>query len=330
MTQEELEQKILAALKDKDVGIAKAYADALAARKNPGDPIDRAGAEKILDRVLDGKEAKGKPAITPDEAVALTLLLEYAVFSPDADAVFQQRLFTLTADKDIPIVAALMEGAAERLKGDKLKAITKQLDIAAIGNLNFYSVGLKHTYSPHQYMAIAQLMAAKKNGIEVYAVKDNGLMMKFADLGGTYRSDANRLLLFQSNQEVLLKVLIVHEVTHAVQDWLDLPTTDVNAIETDGYIAGAMVLKAHSMKPSGPGAYKVAHENTSQIILDGQATESNQAWITAYNLVKDEVAKDPLNANRAMPEDTKGPSEKDAMNKILASLQKKKQKAKTK
>jgi hypothetical protein len=321
---QELEQKIIAKLKEKDVGVAKAYSDALAARKKPDDPIDKAGAEKILDRILDSNERKGKDAITPEEAIALMILLEYVAFSPDAEIVFQKRLFTLTADKDLPIVAALMEGAAERLKDAKLKVITSQLDISAIGNLTFYSPGTNITYSPHHYLAIAQLMLDDQ--IDVYAVSDNGLMHKHADLGGVYRSDSNRLLLFQTSQELILKVLIVHEVTHAVQDWLDLPDSDRSAFEADAYIAGAMVLKAHKMKPTSAGAYKVAHENTSQIIIDGKATQSNEAWLKAYKLVKDEVAKDPLNANHASPPDKKGPSEQAAMNKILSKLQQNKQK----
>lgn len=300
-----------------DAGMANAYKKALGSK--PDDPIGLAGAKAIFQEVIDGMKPKGKSAITTEEANALLLLLKYASFSQEAVDYFAQSLVAATKSKDMFLYEALFEGgAAELLKGDKLKTIAGMLDASLVGSLTFQSPGTKIPYTPYHYFAIKELI--EDGSIEVYAMKDGGLTSTFLDLGGSYRSDFDRLLLFSPPSMIVLKVLIAHEVTHAIQDWLDTPIPGTAEIEADAYIAGATALKSMKMKPTSGGTYEVAHQKAAPIVLAGKATLDNPDWVKAYEAVKEAVGKDTGYGNYVSVPDKAGRVEKDLITDKIKKL----------
>jgi hypothetical protein len=70
--------------------------------------------------------------------------------------------------------------------------------------------------------------------IKVFAVD----AAKLHDKGGIYWSGNDRLILYKGVSPLQQRWLIIHEVTHAVQDWSDAVLADKYA-EADAYIAAA-------------------------------------------------------------------------------------------
>jgi hypothetical protein len=123
-------------------------------------------------------------------------------------------------------------------------------------------------------------MLVGQGDIEVYAIQDGGLTNEFLQFGGMYRSNSDRLLLFYQTNLLVLKTIVMHEVMHAVQDWLDELGRPSNALEADAYIAGALALRSldPKMKPNRGSIYRVAYDKAVPIVLDRDAKPSNQAW----------------------------------------------------
>jgi hypothetical protein len=192
------------------------------------------------------------------------------------------------------------------------------LDAALVGGLTFHSPGTNIPFMPHHYFAIKGLM--ESNEIEVYAMRDGGLASGFLELGAMYRSDADRLLLYSTANMVVLKTLIAHEVTHAIQDWLDIAIPSTMTIEADAYIAGATALKSMKMKPTSAGAYEVAHREAAPIVLAGKATLDNQAWKDAYEAVSQAVAQDTGYGDYKAHKDKAGRVELDMMNAAINKI----------
>lgn len=314
-----MSDQVYAAVSKLDMGMANAYKKALGGK--PDTKIDLAGAKAIFQELIDGLTAKGKPAITNEEARALLLLLKYAEFTQDAVDFLANSLVAKTSSKDMVLYEALFEGgAAELLKGGKLDAVAGLLDISILERINFHSPDTGVQYSPYYYFAIKELILAKE--IEVYAIHDGGLTNTIFETGAAYRSDIDRLFLFEQQGVITLKALFVHEVTHAIQDWFDIPMPGATSIEADAYIAGALALKAMKVKPTSGGAYEAASKNAVPIVLDGKATLANRDWQAAYRAVKLAVANDPLQGDYASFKDKPGRSEKDLMNKYVDKVKK--------
>ncbi len=317
---------VYATLSKLDIGLAKAYKKALG--NNPNDPIDLPGAKAIFKQVIDSEKGKGKrkgkgkgkAAITTKEATALLYMLDAVKFTDSAIDYFAQSLVAGTQSKDIVLYEALLEGgAARQLQGNALTSALDLLDASLVNNLTFYSPGTSIPFSPHHYFTIMDLIRADE--IMVFAMADGGLTRKFLDIGGAYKSDVDRLFLFQDNDANRLRVLIAHEITHAVQDWMDMLTSDMMAAEADAYIAGAVVLKTLGFKVTSGGTYEVAHQKAAPIVIAGNATSDNKAWREAYQDVKDAVGRDNGYYRNFTPlPDKAGQVEKDEFNKFMGKI----------
>jgi len=318
-----MSQEVFAALAKLDPAIANAYKRVLPS--TPNGEIDEAGAKEIYKEVIDPMQASGKAAITSKEAQALWIVLRYAPLSKPAEKYIGENLAKLTATNSPVLVEALFEGgAAELLKGDKRDLFANMLDIQVVEKIRFDSPGTNVSYTPNDYFAIRQLIA--DGNIELYAVKDGELTNGFFKTGGMYRSGSDRLLIFAQSDLVAIKVMMVHESTHAVQDWHDEMGHPRTAIEADAYIAGAVALT--KLKPTTTAAslsepYRTAFEKAAPIVIGGKAALSNQKWKTAYQLVLDAVGKDQGFADAGQEPDKPGQNEKQIMNRILTEMKKK-------
>lgn len=312
-----MSREVFEKLSKVDVGMANAYQKAI--RSNPDGKIDLVGAKAIFAEVIDGLTAKGKAAITTDEAIALNYLLKVATFTQDAVDFVAQSLLAKTPNKNLVIYEALDEGgAAKLLKADERKAVAALLDIALVQGIRFHSPGTNIQFEPNYYFAMSEMLA---NGeIEIYAVQDGGLVSEFLETGAAYRSDLDRMFVFANSNAFALKTLIVHEVTHAIQDWLDVELPESTAIEADAYIAGALAMKALKVKSMTAGAYDTAYKEAVPIILAGKATLNNRDWREAYRAVKDAVGKEQGYGNYDVLPDKPGRIEKDIMNRYLNKI----------
>ncbi len=189
--------------------------------------------------------------------------------------------------------------------------------ITRTGNLKFFSKGTNLTYSPSQYQAVAQLV--KDGKIKVVKVMDRGLAVK-AGADAMYVPEGNAFFFFQHSGETDFfshAPTIVHEATHAVQDWFDIPATvTTRYIETDAYIAQAVVDPAMKADEKLKAAAKFVRE--------GKATKGNKAWEDAYDAVAALMDKHPVYKDSAEDPTTmaENAGEKAELEKVIKALEK--------
>src|SRR5262249_13313694 len=157
-------------------------------------------------------------------------------------------------------------------------------------------------YSPSQYAVIGTML--NKGEIELYApelglFRNNPMIMLE---GGTYQPGINRMIINSAFDRIEDAKTIVHEATHAIQDWLDVQSKN-RFCEADAHIAGALAAIAmgwtKSNFPKG-SIYAVAFEGRAKsrnkpkiegavaMVLGGKANDPNDpAWKASYELVSD-------------------------------------------
>jgi hypothetical protein len=297
-------------------GLDRGIADTVRA-VTKGDPnalIDKKGIGRIVDKILDD----GK--ITENEATALTQIVLEGNLSDAARNYLGVKLAISIED------GALLRGGKLLVGETALADVYAALRMGIVGNINFTSPGTNLTYTPIYYAAIAELI--RKGEIRVYEVKSGGLIKLLGmDEGASYNSDFNRLVLYTETLTfVVTKMMtIVHECTHAIQDWRDVVGVTNKYTEADAYVAGAVAARSLSNAVlSGTGKYQTAANKAAPLVVKGTANLNNQEWKTVYgDLVKD-VERDPLYArdkDKVYRSTVKGEaSEKDRMNAILNVL----------
>jgi hypothetical protein len=268
--------------------------------------------------------AKGQTAIQERQAAALMELLGSAEFTPNA--LIELAVFVQIADEDLGLFRA---GADPLVTADELKFVNDAFGMGVIGSINFKSPQTGLSYSPESYLAIQQLIAKSK--IIVLQIRTKGLSAMMRNIG-VYTSNSNWLYLYDSGSPGDQTMTIVHEATHAFQDWRNVKTIHKYS-EADAYIAGAAADRA-----TGTGAqslkspiYDVAY-TTAKLVADRQAVPSNPAWITAYNNVVAAVDKSPTYAKvKNLPfvttEKGEGSSESDQLDVILTAIEKRQKEA---
>jgi hypothetical protein len=164
--------------------------------------------------------------------------------------------------------------------------------MGVVGKITFWSPGSGLTYTPLLYAAIKELIARQQ--IWVYEVAA-GALRPYLNLGGEYRSDINRLIVYTGPAPVEMNILIVHECTHAIQDWLDLTNLHKEHAEADAYIAQTVAAHAQGQTKStmDPPIGDVVDE-AAKVVIDGKANAGGDSeWISAYYKVVEAVLKDP-------------------------------------
>jgi len=173
----------------------------------------------------------------------------------------------------------------------ELAPIFEALGNDVVGRIIFKSPGTGITYAPFDYQAIRELISKKLIKVsEIRVARTSNAL----DYRGEYNPDRNTLRINQSRttDPVQRKQTIVHEATHAIQDWKDVASL-AHDEEADAEIAEA--LAHHAMRgvfppasPSEPWAPVVAA--AAEFVVQRRADGRNQGWLDAYGKVVKEMA----------------------------------------
>jgi len=210
---------------------------------------------------------RGVARITEKQAEAIVSLVRATNF--DKGGVDRLRFWVQLAQDSLaldltPLVA-----------DDELVPIYRALAIAA--TFSFASPGTKVNYAPHHYVGIAELVKQHKINVYQAQMSDLGVL---TNVEGIYYSDRNMLIVYDKPGTAAFTAIVVHETTHAVQDWLDVKTQR-RFSEADAYIAQAATMD----KPMFSGDLSAAAFSASRFILDRKAVVSNRDWNKAYDMV---------------------------------------------
>lgn len=228
--------------------------------------------------------------ITANQAKALALFWSssWEKLTVEARAVFFVNI------EDAYTFDLFFNGSAVQLATDtQLSTVNAAIGQAA-GAISFISPpmddGTGVLYSADRYNAMKRLIADGK--IKVFEV-DAGALQSSA---GLYRSDIDRLIIYKGLPPILTNFTIIHEVTHAIQDWRDV-VVDHEYTEADAYIAAAAAALAVDKSTLDMIVEYPAQKVAAQIVIDKKATPKNDAWVKAYKDVVKAVRKDPVYRN---------------------------------
>lgn len=298
---------------NKLVALSAPVADAF--RSGAPDGISTKDLQAIVAAIVDGTSAKGGD-ISPEEAEALTVIIDSGALDPDA-----ARLLSFSINDEQGLVK-LFNGAGTFLdKTDKqLSGVYAAIAVTNTGNIKFKSPRSGFTYNPTQYQAIAEFV--KKGEIQIFLLDERGLLERTQGPNGVYSPEANQLMLMKDSKgDYFEPSLIVHELTHAIQDYYDVDSL-VKYVEADAYIAQTV-----AFRPNVQNSFTRA----ADIIVAGGAMKDDQAWVDAYDKVVAKVEADKTYSTRK-DNPTKSYLEKKGgeaakIKKVVASLTKAAQKS---
>lgn len=288
---------------DQIAALDKGIADRWKARThdNPQHKLTPADVDAIMSPLL--KTAKKESAkITEPQAEAIVKLVRET--GVEQGAIDRLRFWVQFAEDSLALDLRPLVSA------DELAPINHSLAIGS--KISFSSPGSKINYAPHDYVAIAELVKKKK--IMVFQANMSDLFVLTKD-DGEYRSDFNMLIVYDKTDNAAFTSTIVHESTHAIQDWLDIGMLRHFA-EADAYIAGFSTLE----KQQFAGDLADAAFRASRFVIDRNAQASNKAWQKAYaDVVK--AYDDSHSDGRVLDSHTeKGETESDQYKAIIAEI----------
>jgi hypothetical protein len=255
-----------------DQGVAERWK--VRTRENASRELQPADIDFIIGPIF-----QGTGAITEEQGKAIIALLE--PLRVNVEAVRRLRVLVDGAEslnrwRLMPLVTA-----------DELRPVYTALGQGVVGKIRFKSPGTGLTYAPFDYLAIANLMAEKK--IAVFESKV-GMLTLFASSRGYYTSTKNQLIFHEFRNPDKRTALIVHEVTHAIQDWKDVRSRR-RFIEADAFIAEAVVTRTQrgSSPQSDPNTAII--EAAAEKVMNGQVDARNQDWNAAYTAVVNLMAE---------------------------------------
>ena len=253
--------------------------------KDPGYKLGVDFADLVFERVMKDSVIRTK------EAEALVLLIENHVFSEAA----RQRLIDRLSTNEAGLAAE--RGATQLKKGSKeLNLFNSALDLHVVRDVTFWSPGTLHWYRPLHYSAIRQLV--ESGSITVWSMDAARLTdyVKFG-LSAEYLHVPNAFIV--EKDRLMDRVTIVHEATHAIQDWRDF-VADVKLLEADAYIAEAMV--ANDLQPPflSSEAKWAINGDLVDMVLNNEAIQGNKKWEAIYKDMVSQVMMDPIYGKKAM------------------------------
>jgi hypothetical protein len=297
-----------------DRGIADRWK--VRAKDDPKRKLKPADAKAILTPLL-----KPKAAITEGQTKAIAKLVLDGEWTPEGLGAVQVYI-------EIGVDAGLFQNGGEVLvTPDEFKPVTNALGAGMTGKIAFKSPGSNFSYLPGHYQAIQDLIAKSK--IFVLEVRMHHLDT-FAKIttAGEYHSDANHLYMFAGRTPAVNAMMIVHEATHAIQDWQDIPAKNKHA-EADAFIAGAIadLAQGGTATAANPGPILTPAMEAAKLVVAGKANGSDKAWTDAYAAVLKGVegSDSYKETNEKMfgpPAGSETTREKDQMDVILAAIAK--------
>jgi hypothetical protein len=253
-------------VRKQDADIANVYRDLMKDKPQ----IDADGIDKLFNQAI----ADQRGVITDQEAAALSLIVKAGILNNAA----KERLnLWLMSEQGM---GGLTSGGKMLSSDAELAPVYGALALAT-AHVQFQSPGTGLAYYPYVYQAMIQLV--KNKNIRVVILQDHDLLWDVPGWVAYYDSPSNALLLTSHTTDDF----IVHEMTHAVQDWNDIQGVETNFTELDAYIAqGVVVAKkmgpTFRMKTSGPAAHPFAA--SVNFVLDNprDAQWNNPKWVSVY------------------------------------------------
>lgn len=216
-----------------------------------------------------------------NQAKAIVLLLD----KMDSAAKDQFILYLNIADTNDLL---FQKGVMKRLRTpDELKRVTDFVT-TSVSRISWVSPGSKFGYFALQYTAIVELIKDKKIGLieemDGGLVNASGAALNF----GSYGLQSNSLRVANSPSDASKRSTIVHELTHAIQDWYDL---DINilAAETDAAICGAVAEHASGQRAQkGIVLFDKAFA-AAAFVFQNKTAAGHTPWTDAYTAVEEQV-----------------------------------------
>jgi hypothetical protein len=197
----------------------------------------------------------------------LALIRARAHFSQDAEEAWTAMLIQGAVVKAIGT-----GGNGKQLKDKDLNKVYSAIARAAT-SVNFTSPRTMVTYDARQYLAMKELIKARK--IQVWDLNNVQLYNNFiAD--GLYDQYLNCLFLFNGAG---LDPMVAHELAHAIQDWNDIKVDNNDWTEADAYIAQGLVENSLNIKPKKENPWTPLVD----MVLAGTAKVNNPDWTKAYD-----------------------------------------------
>jgi hypothetical protein len=199
---------------------------------------------------------------------------------------------------------AIWRGASQRLNGPSSRALPERITDAFkhIANVNFTSPASNFQYSPSQYLAVLELI--RKQEIYLYEVEDHGLTVRAGGPTAYYdRSSDPRMLVI--NQErytgTFSQRTLIHECTHAIQDWAKVPGLVGKQAEADGLVCGWVVGRAMGetlLEGLAEEAHFAAYE-AADFVIKKKTVSDRKNFVELYGRLVGFVESNPNYANEA-------------------------------
>jgi len=281
----------------------KGVADRWKARThdNAQHKLTPADVDSIISPLLK-TEKKASAKITEKQAEAIVALVRETGL--DEGALDRIRFWVNFAEKSLALDLRPLVSA------DELLPINQSL--ATASKISFASPGTKMNYAPHDYMAIADLIQRQK--IMVFQARMADLFVLTKD-DGEYLSDFNMIFIYDKLDNLAFTSTIVHECTHAIQDWLDIAMQRRFA-EADAYIAGSAMLGTRQFE----GDLSDAAFRASRFVIDRKAQSGNKDWQKAYDQVVKAYEDSHTDGRELMRNTEKGETESDQYKSITAAI----------
>jgi len=262
---------------------------------------------------LIGPVFHGGAKITENQGRALILILEPSKLT--RDAVKRLRRYADNADLNEKWKVVHL------VSDDELGVVYKALRQDVVAKIIFKSPGTGITYAPVDYNVIARLIYEKE--IAVYQAKAGGFSRIASAVAFYIGSNKNRLVLNELISPDTRTEYIVHEATHAIQDW-EAVRSLVHHNEADAFIAGAIAAAAlrnvlRADKPPKRDGDVVTIDAAAQIVIDKKADAGNKDWTAAYQKVVDVVAK--FYKDKAGTRSTATPAKGKVFKRVLAAAE---------
>lgn len=229
--------------------------------------------------VIFGPVFWGTGKLKPAHGEATIALLEVVPMTPEAIA----RIRKYVSDADYAGRFNLVPLVTEA----DLVHVNRALSHDIVGKIIFRSPGTLITYTPADYLSVRELIADKK--ISVFEAKTGGMTF-ISLLKGYYKERTNEFVLFEFADPVVRHSFVVHEATHAIQDWKDASIKNSLHAEADAFIAAAIAEFAMTGKHSTDPNEKVAAD-AAKLALEKRVSWHSLEWEGAYYAVVGMVKK---------------------------------------
>ena len=230
-----------------------------------------------------GPMMRTEKKITQKQANAIVTFVKAAKIERADVAPIRQRLTYY-----VKLAEAALGLEREPLVGADLLPIYAALSSAAVLKLNFKSPKTSITYAPIDYLTVRKLIEMKEIICAEVRISE---LANLTRAEGVYSTSFNILTLYSGQTPIEREMTIVHEATHAIQDFRDAKGIATH-FEADAFVAEAVVLRTLNRGAEGDNDIESAALKAADIVLEGTA-QSTQAWRDAYDAVLKAVNGSP-------------------------------------